>query len=224
MEEKLRPKTAVIIAAYNEEKTIEPIVRTLHDSALFDEIIVISDGSTDGTSERARAGGATMVHQLPIKSGKGAAVLHGVTHTDALVLFFCDADLYGLKKEHLEAILRPVIEGKKVMNVALRDRGTLIMKISAHLPLIGGERALMRHIIEGVHPKFLRGFMLEAALNYHCRKEKLPYGTVLCYGLSMRKKMQKVGVWKGLLEYINMFYQVFKAMIVVRIAAMKGEF
>lgn len=220
----MNPKVAAIIAAYNEEKTVGEVVRVIAESHLCDEIIVISDGSTDGTAAQAREAGATMVHELPIKGGKGGAILHGVTHTDAPVLIFLDADLYGLKKEHLEIILKPVLDGSKVMNVALRDRGGLMMKISSYLPLIGGERALLRHVIEGVPPKFLRGFMLEAALNYYCRKEKLPYGSDLCFGLSMRRKMEKVGFWKGLLEYVEMFYQVFKAMIVVRIAHWRGEF
>lgn len=218
------PKTAAIIAAYNEGQTIHGVVRTMVESKLFDELIVISDGSTDDTAERATRAGATIVHNLPIKSGKGAAILHGVTHTDAPILFFADADLYGLTVAHLEAILRPVLDGRRAMNVGLRDRGKLLMKIAAHLPLISGERALMRHVISGIHPQFLHGFMLEAALNYHCRKERLPYGSVPCYGLTMRRKMQKVGFWQGLTEYFDMYWQVVKAMVLVRIAALRGEF
>ncbi|MBI4280613.1 glycosyltransferase [Candidatus Uhrbacteria bacterium] len=224
MTEGVQTKVAAIIPAYNEEKTIGSVVKTVVESRLFDEVIVISDGSTDQTASVARAAGATTVHELPVKGGKGGAMLHGVTHTDAQILFFMDADLYNLKKEHLEAVLRPVLEGKKAMNVCLRDRGPLLTNLSAHLPLIGGERALLRHVIERVPQKFLRGFMIEAALNYHCRKEKLPYGSVPCAGLSMRKKMEKVGFWRGLVEYIEMFYQVFKAMILVRFARWRGEF
>ncbi|MBI4133482.1 glycosyltransferase [Candidatus Uhrbacteria bacterium] len=218
-----RPKVAAIIAAYNEAKTIEGVIRPLAASRLFDEIIVISDGSTDDTAACARRAGATLVHQLPIKSGKGAAVMHGVTHTDALILFFCDADLYGLTVQHLDSLLRPVREGHKVMNVGLRDRGNLMMKLAAHLPLIGGERALKRHVIADVPPQFLRGFMLEAALNYHCRKEKLPYGAIPLPGLTIRRKMEKVGFWRGLREYIDMYYQVIEAMLMVRIAHWRGE-
>ncbi len=217
------PKTAAIIAAYNEAKTIEGVVRPIAASGLFGEIIVISDGSTDDTAELARRAGATTVHNLPIKSGKGAAVMHGVTHTDAPVLFFCDADLYGLKEEHLRAVVQPVLDGKKVMNIGMRDRGNFFMRMAAHLPLIGGERALVRHVISGVPPRFLRGFMLEAALNYHCRKEHLTYGTVPLPGLTIRRKMEKVGFWRGLREYIDMYYQVIKAMLVVRVAHWRGE-
>ena len=118
-----RPRVAALIAAYNESATIGPVVKTMADSGLFDEILVISDGSTDDTAPRARDAGATLVHELPIKGGKGAAILHGLTHTDAPILFLADADLFGLEKKHLEAILNPVLEGQRVMNVGLRDRG-----------------------------------------------------------------------------------------------------
>lgn len=217
------PKTAAIVVAYNESETIPGVIRPIVESQLFDEVIVISDGSTDDTAEKARAAGATLVHQLPIKSGKGAAVLHGVTHTDAPILFFADADLYGLEKKHLQIILDPVLQGQRVMNAGIRDRGKLLMYVSHKLPIISGERALMRFVIEGISPKYLQGFMLEAAMNYHCRVRKLSYGMVPCYGLTIRRKMQKVGVGKGVLEYVKMVYQIIRAMVVVRLAHLRGE-
>lgn len=215
---------AAIIAAYNEETTIGPIVQTLAASKKFRDVIVISDGSTDKTAEIARQNGASLVHQLPWKHGKGSALLHGVSHTDAPVLFFCDADLIGLRAEHLKRILEPVMKGKLSMCVGIRDRGKLIMKISAYLPLIGGERAMSRNIFEDIPEKFLNGFMVESALNYYCRSRKLPYGTVELPGLGIRRKMQKVGFWKGLGEYAHMDWQVLKAMVIVRLARLGGKF
>src|SRR5690349_1876236 len=135
-----QPVIAAIVAAYNEEPTIGPIVKTLVTSHLFRDVIVISDGSTDRTADIARENGASLVHQFPWKHGKGSAMMHGVAHTDADVLFFCDADLRGLEKKHLETLLRPVLHGKLAMTVGLRDRGTFIMKLTRFLPLIGGER------------------------------------------------------------------------------------
>ncbi|MFZ2804439.1 MAG: glycosyltransferase family 2 protein [Patescibacteria group bacterium] len=215
---------SAIVAAYNEEPTIGPIVKTLVDSKLFRDVIVISDGSTDRTADIARENGASLVHQFPWKHGKGAAMMHGVAHTDAPVLFFLDADLKGLTVEHLKKVLEPVMEGKLAMCVAIRDRGPLAMKIAAHLPLIGGERAMQRKVFEDIPDKYLQGFMVEGALNYYCRSHHLPYGTVELPGLHIRRKMQKVGFWKGLIEYIHMAYQVWKAIIIVRIAKLRGEF
>lgn len=215
---------AAIIAAYNEEQTVGPIVRTLADSGRFRDVIVISDGSTDRTAENARAAGASLVHQFPWKHGKGSAMMHGVSHTDAPIIFFCDADLHGLTAEHADKILAPVLEGKFAMCVGLRDRGPFLMKLSAHLPLIGGERALDRHVFEDIPDRYLQGFMVESAMNYSCRSRKLPYGTVELPGLTIVRKMKKVGFWKGLWEYIHMGWQIWSAMALVRIARLRGDF
>jgi polyisoprenyl-phosphate glycosyltransferase len=215
---------AAIVAAYNEEPTIGPIVETLVKSRIFRDVIVISDGSTDKTAEIAKLSGASLVHQFPWKHGKGAAMMHGVSHTDAPILFFLDADLKGLAVEHLKRILEPVLSGKLAMCVGIRDRGKLMMKFSAHMPLIGGERAMIRKVFEDIPDKYLQGFMVEGAMNFYCRSHKMPYGTVELPGLKIRRKMQKVGFWKGLKEYIKMDYQVIKAMIIVRLARLRGEF
>jgi glycosyltransferase involved in cell wall biosynthesis len=214
---------AAIIAAYNEEKTIGAIVKTCVESKIFREVIVISDGSTDRTAEIARNSGATMVHQFPWKHGKGAAIMHGVSHTDAPILFFCDADLNGLSTKHIENILKPVLSGEMSMCVGLRDRGSFIMKLSAHLPLIGGERALQRRVFEDIPDKYLQGFMMETSMNYSCRSKKMNYGTVELPGLFIRRKMQKVGFVKGLQEYFGMTFQMMKAMVIIRLAHFRGE-
>ncbi len=215
---------SAIVAAYNEEPTIGPIVKTLADSKLFKDVIVISDGSTDRTAEIARQEGATLVHQMPWKHGKGSAMMHGVAHTDAPLLFFLDADLKGLTIEHLKLLLQPVTSGKLAMTVGIRDRGKLAMKISAHLPLIGGERVMQRQVFEDIPDKYLQGFMVESAMNYYCRAHHLPYGTVELPGLHIRHKMQKVGIWKGLKEYIHMDYQIIRAILMVRLGRLKGDF
>lgn len=215
---------AAIVAAYNESLTIGPIVRTLVASKLFRDVIVISDGSTDDTAEIARREGASLVHQFPWKHGKGSALMHGVTHTDAPILFFLDADLKGLTVEHLKKILGPVTSGKLSMCVGIRDRGAFGMWLARHLPLIGGERAMQRHVFEDIPDTFLHGFMVEGALNYSCRSRGLAYGTADLNGLHIRRKMQKVGIAKGLVEYVKMGYQIWSAIIRVRVAKLQGRF
>lgn len=219
-----RPIVAAIVPAYNEEKTIARVVNALRASPLISEIIVISDGSTDATAAEARAAGATLVHELPIRAGKGKAVQHGVAHTDAPVLFFCDADLIGLTVQHIRTVLDPVLYGEKGMSVGLRDRGRWMMRIQRHLPLIGGERALQRSIFERIPDKYLQGFMLEAALNYACRRRGVAYGGVPLWGLKIRRKMQKVGFQRGLVEYVKMGRQIAWAYLAVRLAARRGQF
>jgi glycosyltransferase involved in cell wall biosynthesis len=213
-------KIAAIVPALNEEETIGPVAKTLVDSRVFDEVIVISDGSRDRTAERARAAGAA-VHELPEhpgRGGKGQALEHALTHTDAQMIAFFDADLIGLTAEHVRLLVDPVLAGKRAMNTGWRDRGPLWNFIQMHfMPLIGGERVMQRSIFEAIPDKYLRGFMIESALNYYCRANGLKYGGTMLKGLTMRKKFQKVGWPKALAEYASMYWQVAKAMVVVRL-------
>ncbi len=218
-----KPKVAAIVPAFNEEKTIADVVKVLCSSELIDKVIVISDGSTDKTKERATKAGAT-VYELPKTTGKGQAMLHALKHTKALVIAFFDADLIGLTQDHVERLLFPVINGARIMNVGVRDRGQVISLLTHRMPLIGGERAMMRQVIEGVPSEYLQGYMIESALNYYCRSNKYPYGSVDLPGLSIRMKFDKVGVPTGMVQYIKMYLQVFKAMLIVRLARLFRKF
>jgi len=219
----MQPRVAAIIPAYNEEKTVGSVVEAVRMSPYVDEVIVVSDGSVDRTHELAEAAGARVLH-LPKKGGKGEAMLHGVAHTDAPIILFLDADLVGLVPDHLERIVLPVISGSRAMNVGLRDRGWLVNRLMPHLPLIGGERAMSRQVVEGVPPEFIRGFMVESALNYYCRSRGLTYGTVPLPGLTIRRKIDKVGWSQGLKQYARMFAQVGLAMLAVRVARLVKRF
>ncbi|MFH1711811.1 MAG: glycosyltransferase [Patescibacteria group bacterium] len=219
-------KIAVIVPALNEEATVGDVVGTLAQSPYLNEIIVISDGSTDNTAEVARQAGATSVYELDRPGGKGQAMIYGVQHTKAPIVVFFDADLRGLTVDHIEQIVLPVISGSRDMNVALRDKGAKT-PLAKHLPLIGGERALHRDIIENINPKFMKGYMVEIALNYYCRSHRRPYGCVPLRGLDMKRKFEKTGWLQALFGkngYIDMTYQVLKAMVVVRIARLFNKF
>lgn len=217
------PKIVAIVPAYNEEATIVDVVKPLLASRVLSEVLVICDGSTDQTAARARSQGAR-VHEMPRQGGKGEAMLHALTHTDAPIVAFFDADLRGLTPEHVAQLARPVLDGTRVMNVALRDRGRLLTALTRRLPLIAGERVMLRRVIENVPAQYLKGFMVEAALNYSCRAHGFPYGAVKLAGLSMRRKYEKVGYARSVLQYARMFAQVAKAMVIVRVAHWRRRF
>lgn len=216
-------KIAAIVPAFNEEFTVGGVVSSLAASGIFREVIVVSDGSSDKTAEMAKAAGAR-VYELPQNRGKGQAMQYGVAHTDAQILFFADADLYGFSKKHMEAVLAPVLSGQCAMSVGLRDRGAFWTKVSEFMPLIGGERALLRGIFEHIPEEYLRGFMVEIAMNAHCSRHKLKVCKAPMPGVTIRRKMQKVGFWRGMLGYIKMFWQIGKAAILVRIGYLRKKF
>jgi len=218
-----KPTVAAIIPAYNEEQTVADVVRPLKASPHVGEVLVISDGSTDQTVKVARAAGAT-VHELSEKGGKGQAMYRALSYTDAPIVAFFDADLIGLTQEHIEQLVLPVVSGSRMMNVGVRDKGPLGTFIAKHLPLVGGERVMLRQVISSIDPKYLKGFMVESSLNYYCRSRGYSYGAVILRDLTMRRKFQKVGLWPSALEYVKMWYAVAKAMIVVRVARARKEF
>ncbi|MDI3289047.1 glycosyltransferase family 2 protein [Polyangium sp. 15x6] len=83
---------SVILAAYNEAGTIERVVRGCmeHTPGLC-EVIVIDDGSHDGTGKLAEAAGAK-VERFAKNRGKGAAVRRGIELSRGDLLLFLDAD------------------------------------------------------------------------------------------------------------------------------------
>jgi len=217
-----RPKIAVVMPAYNEEATVAEVVRVACSSKLVDEVLVVSDGSTDNTVETARAAGARVL-DLKKNHSKGPAMRLGVLDTNAKIILFLDADLIGLTADHIERLLWPVITGGRAMNAAQRDRG-ILNPIVRYLPLISGERAMTRDIFLAVPEEYIQGFMVEIALNYYCRLKKLRYGSILLPGLTIRRKFQKVGWRRAIKEYFHMTFQIIKAMIVVRVAGFFRQF
>jgi glycosyltransferase involved in cell wall biosynthesis len=209
---------SAIIPAHNEEKTVGDVVRTLVASGHFREVIVVSDGSTDRTSAVAREAGATLVHELPASRGKGMALSHGVTHTDAPIVCFFDADLRGLTLAHIAALLDPVTQDGRYMNVGMRDRGAILNAFARLFPRISGERALRREVFDSVPEKYLDGYRVETALNYFCEVNGLPHGDVDLPGLSIVTKIGKVGLLRAIPQYVLMAAQAAGGMVALRLA------
>lgn len=205
---------AVILPTLNEEKNIKRVLDVVLETEGIDEIIVVDGGSTDKTPQIAKEMGVKVL--ILEKKGKGEAMWHGVKNTKAEIIVFLDSDLIGFSKDHILSLIQPILNNEAMMTVGIRERWFNLPEILAKIdPLlaIGGERALKRIIFERIPKKFIRGFMIETALNYYCRLNKLPVKYVKLKGLNVLVKEEKMGLIKGFLARIKMIFQILKIRI-----------
>jgi len=85
------PKVSIIIPAYNEAGSIGEVISKIRTLYPDYQILVIDDGSNDGTAEAARDAGAE-VYRHPYNIGNGAAVKTGIREAPGEILVFMDGD------------------------------------------------------------------------------------------------------------------------------------
>src|SRR5688572_19715754 len=101
---------SVIVPVLNEAPTIASVVQFAHSSSLVNEVIVVDDGSIDGTPELAAAAGARVMTSTIL--GKGASMEDGMRAAKNECLLFLDGDLQGLSPDLIERMTLPLIIGQ----------------------------------------------------------------------------------------------------------------
>jgi glycosyltransferase involved in cell wall biosynthesis len=104
-------KLSLIIPVYNEAKTILEIIRRVKETPFEKEIIVVDDGSTDGTADLLEENGEGLVLLLQKKNqGKGAAIRTAIPRITGEIAIIQDADLEYHPSEY-SRLIAPIVDG-----------------------------------------------------------------------------------------------------------------
>ncbi len=115
---------SAIIPAFNEALSIGKVVSAI-PKAVVDQVIVVDNGSTDETAERAAQAGAVVLHQP--KRGYGNACLAGIAYCQAQVpnpdiIVFLDGDFSDFPEE-IPSLVEPITSGYADLVIGSRTLG-----------------------------------------------------------------------------------------------------
>lgn len=203
-------KAIAIIPAYNEEKTIGEVLEVLERVSLINKIIVVSDGSTDGTVDVASRYNVDIV-ELEENRGKGGALKAGLDNYQADVVLFLDADLIGLTVEHVNSLLEPVLNNGVDMTIGIFEKGRMATDLAQKMvPQLSGQRALKFSLLKQMSDIDVARFGVEVALNRFMESADLRVQEVVLSDMSHVMKEEKLGVWKGMAARMKMYWEIVK--------------
>src|SRR5437588_4255726 len=157
--------TSVVIPAFNEAAAIGAVVRDLVATAPWREIVVVDDGSIDGTADAAAAAGARVIRH-PYNKGNGAAVKTGIRHSSGTLVLILDADGQHAPGDAIRLIAQlgtyelvvGARSGRTQATAARRIGNALLNEIASYLTgqqipdLTSGFRAARKeHLVEFIH-------------------------------------------------------------------------
>ncbi len=207
---------AIIIPAYNEEKTIKDVINAAKQVKKISKIIVVSDGSTDNTVQVALETGVEVI-ALPKNVGKGGALSTGVKNCSDDVLVFLDADLIGLKKKHIESLIKPVIKNKAIMSIGVFVNGKAAVDLSQKMfPHLSGQRAMKRELFEAINSAEVSKFGIEVLLTKYVKENNIKYVKVEFENVTHVMKEKKRGFIKGTKARLVMYYDILKNVVALK--------
>jgi glucosyl-3-phosphoglycerate synthase len=195
IEAKRGRRVSVCLPARNEAATVGRVVEVIRrqlmeQRPLVDELVVIDDGSSDGTAEVARNAGADVVTAQDVlpeygtEGGKGQALWKAVHVTSGDVVAFCDTDVHNFSSRFVTGVVGPLLrrddvafvkafyerpldgrpgEGGRVTELVARPLISLLFPhLATLIQPLAGEYAAPREVLEKV--PFVGGYGVDLGL------------------------------------------------------------
>ncbi len=207
-------KVVAIIPAYNEVQTISEVLSIVTAVDLIERVIVVNDGSSDLTAEEVIKHERVDLIDLLINRGKGGAVKAGLDHSESEIVLILDADLLGLTVDHVKSLLIPVLNDETLMTVGIFENGRVATDFAQMMaPFLSGQRALKRELLENVSDLDLSRFGIEVALYQYVEENNIGYQEIYLKDLSHVMKEEKLGMTKGVLARLKMYFEIIKYLL-----------
>ena len=212
-----KPVVSAIVCAYNEEKSLKNILSVLAACQEADEVIVVNDGSSDGTAAIIDAfAGNNKVKRIHFERnrGKSSAMVAAALRAQGDLLVFLDADLRELRGEHVQSLVEPLLNNKADMVIGDPQYSSEIAKLFDPFRKLSGQRALWRRdflpLVEEIRNT---GFGIETLLNlfYKEQHKRIRYQSL--DGLIHPIKLEKEKPIQATRQYLHEGSQIAAALI-----------
>lgn len=204
----MRVSVSCVIPAWNEAARLPFVLAAVVGHPAIDEVIVVDDGSQDGSADVAEAAGAQVV-RLARNRGKSGAVAAGIAQAKGDLILMLDADLIGLTAMGIMDLLMPVRSGRADVAISLRQNTPWVWR-RIGLDYISGERVMRRDMVLPYLDRMagLKGFGLEVFLNRLWIAERTRLAVVPLAAISP-SKAAKQGLWRGIAADLGMLRDIF---------------
>ena len=210
------PDISAIIPVFNEAGKIGRVLETLRYVDRISEIIVVDDGSTDSSVEEiklaAKSDERLRLLQNSINRGKGQAIFSGWHSTNSSCLLLLDGDLFGLNPDHVQELMKPVLDNQTDMAIGQFKNGSWASDFSHWVtPWLSGQRSLRANLLGQISPKAAEGYGFETALSLAAGQFGWQCTRVLLPGVWHLPSEARRGLWTGFSNRASMYRQILSA-------------
>jgi glycosyltransferase involved in cell wall biosynthesis len=204
----MKHEVSIVICAFNEEETIEYVVRKCREYNPESEIIVVNDGSEDSTEQILLGLQEELSLKylgLPENKGKSNAMVAGVEKAEKEVILFFDADVSGIKKKHFRQLLEPLFDEKQPADMVLGSPSETLIDYRVNpFKSLTGERAIRKKDLEPVLKNMMDiRFGVETYINLYFQAHGKRIKYTLLEGLTHPTKYDKTKPGKATQELLS---------------------